>query len=523
MSISNSVETNIYSVLKHHAQEFPQKPLLTIDNQTISYGDFLVETETIASALSAMKLAPNQKIGIILPNSHLWYKIFWAIIKIGAQPVPLDPQIGTWEMARLFNLTSMETCFVARKYRQNHIIKNIHTIREETPSLKNIIVVDKTTETDEIQNSITFQSFKMLAKTTLSKQQTSPTDTSNVLMLACTSGSTGDPKVIVVPQQGFYKAQKDMADYLGFGPSDVMLLGMPLYHQGGFGMGLQMILNGGTVFYQPTFEPVKFLELIEQHKITAVQLTATLAKIILSIPDFDQYDLSSLHLCYFAGERLPMEVARVFFEEMNIRVVNIIGSTETGTMVIWDSLYDTHVDVNNFRTLPFTAMKILDDSLSEVSIGQQGTIFIHTEALLNEYYKNEKETARRIHWFEGKKWFDTGDLGEKCPDGRVYLTGRAKRIIKRGANLIYPEEIESFLLTHPNIAAVAVTGQKHDLIGEMIVAHIQPKQGCNFGKRDLIEFCQGKLSAYKIPDRILIVESIPKDIGKVQFKYLKRE
>jgi fatty-acyl-CoA synthase len=510
-------ENNVYTVFQRHAQAAPERTLLVVEDESLGYRDFVAETERIANALVALGVAPGHKIGLILPNSGLWYKIYWAAVKIGAQPVPFDPQIGAWEMARLLGLTEVRLCFVATRYRQNHILENLQTARPQAPTLERVIVVDAVAG-DE--NWLSFGQFLQQAQEF--QAPIYPVDEADALMLACTSGSTGNPKVIVVPHRGFRQSQQDMADYLGFAPGDVMLLGMPLYHQGGFGMGLQMVLNGGTVFYQPAFEPVKFLKLIEQHKITVLQLTATLAKIILSVPDFEQYDLSSVRLAYFAGEVLPMEVARVFFEKLGIRVVNIIGSTETGTMVIWDSHYDTDVDVNNFRPMSFTAVKVLDETQHEVPVGETGTIFIHTDALLTEYLKNETETALRLHWFDGLKWFNTGDLGQRCPDGRVRFVGRVKRAIKRGANLIYPEEIESFLLTHPNIEAVAVTGQSHELIGEMVVAHIQPRQGCTFTRRDLIQFCQGQLAAYKIPDQIVIVEAMPKDIGKVQFKYLPK-
>ena len=512
-------ETNLYTVFQRHAQATPGKTLLVVEDETIRYGEFAAETETIAQALLALGVEAGHKIGLILPNSGLWYKIYWAAVRIGAQPVPFDPQIGEWEMARLLGLTEVAVCFAATRYRQNAILENLLVARQEAPGLAHIVVVDAPAGGEVLS----FDQFLQLASTPPGEAPICPVDEESVLMLACTSGSTGNPKVIVVPHQGFRQSQQDMADVLDFCTDDVMLLGMPLYHQGGFGMGLQMVLNGGTVFYQPTFDPVKFLRLIEDHKITVLQLTATLAKIILSVPDFEQYDLSSVRLAYFAGEVLPMDVARVFFEKLGIRVVNIIGSTETATMVIWDSLYDTDVDVNNFRPLPFTAVKILDEAHQEVAAGDVGTIFIHTDALLMEYFKNEAETARRLHWWDGLKWFDTGDLGQRCPDGRVRFVGRVKRAIKRGSNLIYPEEIESFLLTHPNIEAVAVTGQSHELIGEMVVAHIQPCQGCAFTRRDLIQFCKGRLAAYKIPDQIIVVEAIPKDIGKVQFKYLQRD
>jgi acyl-CoA synthetase (AMP-forming)/AMP-acid ligase II len=128
-----------------------------------------------------------------------------------------------------------------------------------------------------------------------------------------------------------------------------------------------------------------------------------------------------------------------------------------------------------------------------------------------------------IHWIDGTNWFNTGDLGEKKLDGRVRFAGRAKRIIKRGSNLIYAEEIEAFLLTHSDIEAVAVVGEKHELFGEMTIAYLQLKKGCHMTRGDLNKFCQGKLAAYKVPDQIVITDDIPHDIGKVQFKYLKKE
>jgi fatty-acyl-CoA synthase len=300
-----------------------------------------------------------------------------------------------------------------------------------------------------------------------------------------------------------------------------MLLGMPLYHQGGFGMGLQMVLTGGTVMYQSLFDPEVFLKLVTEKRITVIQLTATLTKILLSVPNFDNYDLSCVRICYFAGEVLPVEIAKVFYEKLNIRVINIIGSSESGTMVVWDSKYDRDVDPSDFQPLPFTKMRILNEEENEVKCGEIGSIFIHTDALIAKYYKNEEETSTKLRWFEGLKWFNTGDLGKKLPDGRVRFTGRAKRIIKRGSNLVCPEEIEAFLLTHPEIEAIAVIGQKHDLLGEMIIAYIQPRGNFEITRGKILKFCQGKLSAYKVPDKVIITDEIPRDIGKVQFKYLK--
>ena len=173
-------------------------------------------------------------------------------------------------------------------------------------------------------------------------------------MYACTSGTTGNPKILAVEHAGFYRSQYDMANYLQLGADDTMLLGMPLYHQGGFGMGVQILLAGGTAVYQSRFDPERFLGTVTRQRITAVQLTATLAKILLSHPGFTRQAVASLRLAYFAGELLPDEVAQRFYRDFGIRVVNIIGSSETGTMAVWDSLYDTGCSVSAFRPLDFT-------------------------------------------------------------------------------------------------------------------------------------------------------------------------
>lgn len=511
---------SIYSIIKDQAELSPDKILIAVDDEAVSYGEFVKAVDGIAAALQAMGVSDHQTIGLIIPNSVLWYEIFWAIVSLGALPVPLDPQIGEWEMVRLLTLTGVHICFVANAYRNNEILKNIRSGRENIPGLKTIIAVDNPVEQSGVMR---LEDFRQLAGESDAPRSIYQPTATDPLMLACTSGSTGNPKVIVVPHRGFYQSQYDMADYLGLNHTDIMLLGMPLYHQGGFGMGLQMLLKGGTVFYQPVFDPVKFLTRIAEKKVTVIQLTATLAKIILSVPDFSSYDLSSVHTCYFAGEVLPTEVAREFYEVLGIRVVNIIGSSETCTMVVWDSKYDRAVDVNDFRPLGFTRMRILDDDEQETPVGQVGNLYIHTDGLIREYFKNEAETALRIRYFDGLNWFNTGDLGLRLADGRMRFVGRAKRIIKRGANLIYPEEVEGFLLTHPDIEAVAVTGEPHELIGEMIVAYIQPRQGLTLTRGDIVRFGRGKLANFKIPDQVVITAEIPHDIGKVQFKYIRKD
>ena len=103
------------------------------------------------------------------------------------------------------------------------------------------------------------------------------------------------------------------------------------------------------------------------------------------------------------------------------------------------------------------------------------------------------------------------------------FAGRSKRIIKRGGNLVHAEEVEACLLTHPKIAAAAVTAEDHPIIGQQITAYIQPKGDEKVTRGEIAKYFDGRLSAYKVPDKVILVEEIPKDVGKIQFKYLRKK
>ena len=511
-----------FDFYQKYANETPDKVLLRIDEKTITYGEFMKKTAVLGSAMKKLGIAANDKVGICMPNSTEWYLVYWSAVRIGAQPVPMDPQSGSLELSRLIPATTSKVMFITDKYKSNNIIAAVSDLVPSKITLEKVICfADKELiPSDEHYTSAE----KFIEEYGSSECDIYEPDYLHTMSLACTSGSTGIPKLLSVPSGGFLSTQKDMGDYLEFKSDDVMMLGMTLYHQGGFGMGQQMVLKGGTVMYQPQFNPIDFLETVQKYKINVIQLTSTLAKVLLSTPDFDKYDLSSVRICYFAGEVLPKEIADIFVEKLHIRVINVIGSSETCTMVVWDSDRDAGTDPSDFRKLSFTDVRVIDAQHNDVPEGEVGELCVYTDGVITDYFGNPELSAEKILTDEqGRRWFCTGDLVNKLPNGIVRFAGRSKRIIKRGGNLVHAEEVEACLLTHPKIAAAAVTDEPHPIIGQQIVAYIQPKGEEKITRGDLAHYFNGKLSAYKVPDKVVLVEEIPKDIGKIQFKYLRKK
>lgn len=503
-------------VLARLAAEAPDLPCIAVDGHRLSRRQLLEQVGLWAGALARQGVRTGDQIAIITPNCLDWYIAFWAIVSLGAVPVPLDPQVGAWELERLWAILDIRLCLAWSRYRSVEISENLLQICATRATPCTLVCLDRS-----VPGTLTRDEF-------LGGSCPLPVPSRSLLpderlMLACTSGTTGNPKIIVVPHAGFVRAQLDMAETLALGPRDRMLLGMPLYHQGGFGMGLQVLLAGGEAMYFSRFEPQAFLDAVQTHAITVVQLSATLAKILLSHPELSHYDLRTIRLAYFAGEVLPDAVAAEFWKDRAIRVVNVIGSSETATMVMWDSNRDHQRSASEYRPLPHTHIRVggWDPDAREAHLEQPGSLWVSTDALLLEYYGNANETTRRLVVREGRRWFDSEDLVLALADGYVRFVGRIKRALKRGPNLVHPEEVESYLLTHPQIAAVAVAREDHELYGDAIVAWIQPAPQARLTRGDLLQFCRGKIAAYKIPDRFVIVERLPIDIGKVQYKHLR--
>lgn len=496
------------------AAESPKRPFLNIDGDSLTRSNFLEHVSRWAGALARQGIGEGDQVALIAPNGLVWCVAFWATVSLGATPVPLDPQLGAWEAERLLSVLNVKLCLVWARYRAADIAANLVRVTATLATPPILVCLDQ-----DVAGTMSCAEFLRDAPPLpVPSRKVSPNEP---LMLACTSGTTGNPKIIVVPHLGFLRAQWDMAKTLALSSTDCMLLGMPLFHQGGFGMGLQALVAGAQAVYLSRFEPQGFLETLQRHRITVVQLSATLAKILLSHPELEHFDLSSLRLSYFAGELLPDPVAAQFWQRRGIRVVNVIGSSETGTMVLWDSQRDAGRSASEFCPLPYTAIHIGNWDAPSQKPGEPDHLWVSTDALLTEYFGNPAETARRLECHNGVRWFDTQDLVLALPDGYVRFVGRAKRALKRGPNLVYPEEVESFLLTHPGIAAVALVPEPHELYGDSIMGFVQPAPTVQLTRGDLLAYCRGRIAAYKIPDRFVIVDQIPVDIGKVQYGRLR--
>ena len=517
--MTNTVtEMGLYAQLQTQATVNPDKTALVIDDQRVSFLELNTMAGQIAAGLYQMGVRKGDRIALLMPSSIEWMTVFWGIQMLGAICVPMAPGEGREEITNIFELAEVKVCFAVRRFQVNEFENLFRDLTGQLPSLQRVIITGPRICDPFIQD---FRAFRENAGNwhPAMAPELQPSDT---YALMATSGTTGVPRLI--PKQhgsnlAYLKAY--LAQY-PISPNDVFMSAMPPFHMLSLSYLLICMMKGATIIYQSFFDPEAMLHVIESERASIVLLSATNAKMMMSDPAFSTADLSSIETFMFSGEFLPDEVADHFYKSRPHRVMNIVGSTEASAYLIWDSQRDNGMSVSALTPLTCVETSLMNVDGNPCKVGERAEIFVSHGDILSEYYRNPEATRLSIVASNtGRNWFKTGDLAIPRPDGRYQFAGRIKRIIKRGATLIYPEEIECFLMTHPDISAAAIIKESDEMAGETMKAFVEVKRGAKLTPIDVVQFCQGRLASIKIPQHIIVVDELPRETGKIQLKKLK--
>jgi fatty-acyl-CoA synthase len=244
----------------------------------------------------------------------------------------------------------------------------------------------------------------------------------------------------------------------------------------------------------------------------------------LEHPEFRRFDLTSLRTGIMAGAPCPIEVMKRVLTEMHCPQMTIgYGQTEASPLITL-SLAEDPLELR-VATVgcapPNTEVKIVAPGSGEtVPVGVQGELCGRGYMVMKGYDHDPEATRRAI---DDENWLHTGDLATMLPNGYFRITGRAKELIIRGGENIYPREIEEFLYTNPKIADAYVVGLPDTKLGEAVLVWIRLKTGEAATEHEIREFCRGKIAHFKIPQYIRFVDSFPMTVtGKIQ-KFRIRE
>jgi len=257
-------------------------------------------------------------------------------------------------------------------------------------------------------------------------------------------------------------------------------------------------------------------------------------KMVIEHPDFRGTDLSSLDTITYGAAPMPLEVIKRAIAVLpKVRFINAFGQTETGATIAMlppedhDLSGSPEENKKKLRRLssigkplPDVDVNIVDDSGAVLPPGQIGEIIARGSRVMKGYWKQENATAATMH----HGWLYTGDLGYVDDDGYIYLSGRAKDFIKRGGEMISPEEIEQVIYSHSAVNDAAVIGVPDPHWGEVVLAIIVVKPAVTLTESEIIEHCRQRLASFKKPEMVRFVKSLPRNtLGKVLKRTLREQ
>lgn len=335
----------------------------------------------------------------------------------------------------------------------------------------------------------------------------------SALAIFYTGGTTGVPKGAVLTHRSMQANAWNTIGGWGLSPDDIAPIFTPMFHTGGLNVcATPLLCLGGTLVLPGNFDPVKSLEVIEQEHCTFVFLVPTMYEMLRQAPGFSRSRVAQVRKWISGGAPCPKTLFEAYWSE-GIPLIQGYGLTEAGPNTFGVSFEDAQKRAGTVGVpLPGIEVKLTDTDGKEVPVGTAGELHVRGEHVMSGYWNKPKETAQVMQ--DG--WLATGDLAYRDADGFYYICGRRKEMFISGGENVFPAEIEEVILTHPNIAEVAVVGVPHPKWGEVGRAYLVLKQPSAHDEAQLIEHVQQTLAKYKIPKEYVVMDSLPKSAaGKV--------
>jgi fatty-acyl-CoA synthase len=532
-------DTTIAGLLADTAARFPDRPAAVFREQGVrwTWRQFQAEVDAFASRLNALGLRAGDRLGIWSPNRCEWLVTQFATARLGVILVNINPAYRLSELEYALSVSGCRAIVSAERLKSSRYLEMLHTLAPELdscepgqlqaarlPSLRIVIRMGD----ERTPGMLNYPEL-------LSRGRESPDVAAldaigtglgcrQPINIQFTSGTTGNPKGATLTHHNVVNNARFIAQAMRFTEHDSLCIPVPLYHC--FGMVLSVLAcvsTGATmVFPGESFDPTATLAAVADERCTALHGVPTMFIAELDHPHFADYDITSLRTGIMAGSPCPIETMKRVVALMHMREVTIAyGMTETSPVSFQSSTSDPleRRVATVGRIQPQLGAKVVDGDGKVVPVGQTGELCVRGYSVMKGYWGDEARTREVIR--DG--WMHTGDLAVIDAEGYCNIVGRAKDMLIRGGENVYPREIEEFLYRHPKVQSVQVFGVPDPKYGEEVCAWIVLKPGETCAEEEIRDFCRDQIAHYKVPRYVRFVGEMPMTItGKVQ-KFVMRD
>ena len=508
------IEQTIGDNFDETVARFPDREALVDVEQGTrwTWAELKRDVDVAARGFVAAGIEKGDRVGIWAPNCAEWVVVQFATAKMGAILVNINPAYRTHELKYVLGQAGIRMIVAAPSFKTSDYAAMIEEVRGDVPGLEQVVLFGTDSWRDLLAGA------DRVGPEDLAQIQAGLT-TTEAINIQYTSGTTGFPKGATLSHRNILNNGFFVGELCRYTEADRVCIPVPFYHCFGMVMGnLACSTHGAAmVIPAPGFDPAKTLQACQDEKVTSLYGVPTMFIAEWSLPNFADYDVSSVRTGIMAGSPCPAELMKKVIASGIDQMTICYGMTETSpvsTQTHTDDTFD-HMVGTVGRVGPQLEIKVVDPESGEtLPRGVAGEFCTKGYSVMLGYWEQQEKTDEVLQ--EG--WMRTGDIAVMGEDGYVQITGRIKDMVIRGGENIYPREIEEFLYTHPDILDAQVIGVPDERYGEELCAWVRMREGAEpLTAESVREFASGKLAHYKIPRYVQIVDEFPMTVtGKVR-------
>ena len=485
--------------VRRAARLYRDRPALVFADRSWSFNDLDRAADRIARRFADMGLRQGDRIAAYGRNSDGYFIGWLACVRGGFVHVPVN-----------YALTGEELSYIVRQSGARMIMT--------TPSLASHL------DGIAVEHTVLFDDLIPIARDPAAPVGVEPDlEDDSLAQIVYTSGTTAAPKGAMMTHRAMMSQYFSCIHNMDYAESDQALAALPLYHTAqthAFTMP-QLLVGARTVLIEAP-DPATVLRLIEAERITSFFAPPTVWISLLRHPDFATRDLSSLEKVYYGASIMPVPVQQELRARLpGARPFNAYGQTEIAPVatILRPEEHDAR-PASCGRPVLNVETRVVDPDMNDVPPGTHGEIVHRSPQLLTGYWDKPEETAAA---FRGG-WFHSGDVGYFDEEGYLFIVDRIRDVINTGGVLVASREVEEVLFTHAAVSEVAVVGLPDDKWIEAVVAFVVTRPGETADHAELIAHARAHLAPFKLPKRVVFVDSLPKNTaGKLLKRELRRQ
>ena len=439
---------NVSEFLLISAAIVPDREAMVFEGNRFTYSQLQERVHRLANALVQLGLGPGDRLATVQVNCNELVEASLAAAVLDAVYVPLNFRATADELSFMLNDAEPKALLVGKRY-----FDLIDSLPPQVRSVGHYIALEEPHQDWPFYDH-------MLAEANPDERFSSAGD-EDLAVLMYTAGTTGTPKGVMLTHDSFSSYILTNVEPVDPVSEEKNVLTVPMYHIAGLQAVMAAIYGGRTLIVQRQFEPSEWMTLVQEEQAARAMLVPTMLKQVMDQPDFHAHDLSSLKVITYGAASMPLEVIKRALQVFpGCAFINAFGQTETASTITMlapqDHVIPEGIPADELerrlkrltsigKPLPDVEVRIVDEDGNEVHPGEVGEIVAQGARLMKGYWMRQDETQETMRG----GWLYTGDLAYADAEGYIYLAGRAKDFIKRGGEMISPEEVEQFLRTHP--------------------------------------------------------------------------